>query len=255
MTFNSFKRYRASCFIIASICLVSLTAIGEPVRINGSTTMKSIIFNLHEEEIEVISGTELEVKGLGSSRGVKKLLQGEADMAIISAPLYKILEKNNLTKHQDKLREHKVGETIVSFAVHKSNPISTLTQEQVKSILLGEITSWKGVDGDDKPIKIITEYSGGGIRTMVEQTLLSGKSIHQDAKALPKGNQIAYVAERFENAFAVLPYKSLIRSNLKPLQTNIIIKQPLAFATLGNPTTEQLNIINTTKEIFMNYNN
>ena len=55
------------------------------------------------------------------------------------------------------------------FFVHKDNPISNLTSEQIRSIYAGEITNWKEVGGKNKEIAAFQRNEGSGSQSQLER--------------------------------------------------------------------------------------
>lgn len=53
------------------------------------------------------------------------------------------------------------------FFVHKDNPVSSLTAEQIRGIYAGEITNWKEVGGNDEPIVAFQRNEGSGSQSML----------------------------------------------------------------------------------------
>ena len=57
------------------------------------------------------------------------------------------------------------------FFVHKSNPVSNLSQEQIRKIYSGSITNWKSVGGPDIAIKPFQRNEGSGSQTMLQKIM------------------------------------------------------------------------------------
>ena len=52
----------------------------------------------------------------------------------------------------------------LAAVVHKSNPITGLTREQIRRIFCGDVSNWQEVGGDNRPIHLITREEGSGTR-------------------------------------------------------------------------------------------
>ena len=60
-----------------------------------------------------------------------------------------------------------IGSEAFVFFVHKDNPVSSLTAEQIREIYAGEITNWKEVGGHDEPIVAFQRDEGSGSQSML----------------------------------------------------------------------------------------
>lgn len=227
-----------------------ISASSYALTLHGSTTVKAGVFDEHETAIEKASGVDITVIGNGSSRGVEGLLNGSADIGMISANLETVLKKVGKEAEGKNIIVHQLTESTVAFGVHPKNAVKNLSGEQLQKILLGEIKNWKDVGGSDTPIVVVTEYSGGGIRSMVEKKLLDKKPIHSNARTLPNGTQITRVASQIPQALAVAPLKAIKASSLNPVETDVNISQPLILLTNGTPSADAQKVINAAKNIF-----
>ena len=79
-------RICAAAMAIALVGTLS-SAAADPITIQGSTTFNRRLMEPHQEEIEAISGQQLTVIPNKSTPGLIALLEGRAQLAMISAPL------------------------------------------------------------------------------------------------------------------------------------------------------------------------
>ena len=73
------------------------------------------------------------------------------------------------------LEEHEILESRIAFALNPSNRVRSGSLDQVRQILLGKITNWAALGGDDLPIKVVLVGGGGGVTTVIESELLEGQ--------------------------------------------------------------------------------
>jgi len=85
------------------------------------------------------------------------------------------------------------------FITNKDNPVDSLTLEQLKGILSGDITNWRKLGGNDEPINLFVRNEAGGSQILLDKYVLKGDKI----KRVPKGNvandmrdMSKYVAEK-----------------------------------------------------------
>lgn len=62
-----------------------------------------------------------------------------------------------------------IGTEAFVFFVHKDNPITNLTTEQIKDIYSGKITNWKEVGGKNEKIAAFQRNEGSGSQSMLQR--------------------------------------------------------------------------------------
>lgn len=60
-----------------------------------------------------------------------------------------------------------IGTEAFVFFVHKDNPVSNLTTEQIRGIYSGQITNWSQVGGNNEPIAAFQRNQGSGSQSML----------------------------------------------------------------------------------------
>ncbi|MDJ0823135.1 MAG: substrate-binding domain-containing protein [Paracoccaceae bacterium] len=238
------KHYLSAAFL----CVASAAfAVDAPVSISGSTTVASAIMDPHRAAIEEGSGLSLDVIANGSSRGINDLVEGRSELAMISAPLdvtiAKIEKKNPGSVADAGLMAHQVGETLVAFVVHPSNPVKSLSLAQIGAVLAGEITTWAELGGPNMPIIVVAETSGGGVRSLVESELLDGESIAADLREFPNATQVPTVVSQLPPGLGIAAKSAAAAANVVGIETESPVSQPLILVTLGEPSPEAQRVI------------
>ncbi len=120
-------------------------------RMDGSTSATPLEIGLrsgfqgipYNEAKELVSHTT-------THDSFKRLINGEVDL-IFSVPISDE-QKKMADEAGVKLFMEPVAREGFVFVVNKSNPINSLTQEQIRKIYSGEITNWSQVGGKDEKI-------------------------------------------------------------------------------------------------------
>lgn len=133
-------------FLIFTINSNAETADNEIILIGGITTQEAFV-DATQTAFEKASGLKLKITGISHGVGIKSLLAGKCDLAMISS---KLTEEE---KSQG-LQEFIIGLEPLLICINEKNPIKNLTTEQLKSIFLGEKTNWKDFGGNDQAIII-----------------------------------------------------------------------------------------------------
>ena len=247
------RSYRKVMCLLAflAVCAAPSAQAGE-VTVAGSTTVSSTVFTPHETKIEKRAGQRIRVNSIGSSRGVIALYEGNADLAAISAPLADVVRKINAkrpgTIDGRRLVAHEIGATKVAFVVHPTNPVKQLSLRQITDILAGRIRFWSEVGGLDEPINIITEYRGGGIRTLVEKTIGEWGDALTEVNSVQTGPQVIFAVGRVPNALGVAS-AAMVDDRVDTLVTDKAITQPMYLVTKGNPSRASAKVIEATRNI------
>jgi phosphate transport system substrate-binding protein len=236
-------------FKLAALALVAAlgasSAYASTLEIHGSTTVSANLLVPKKAEIEKAAGVEMEIVGNGSGRGLADLIEGKVHLAMISAPLadeVKSLKAKGTTVDEAKLQAVQVGASHVVFAVHPSNPVKSLTAEQMADILSGKIKNWKEVGGADKPIIVVCAGKGDGVRSMVEHGFLGGEDIAAAKREIPNAPQVAQIVSQLDQAIGIMSRASL-SAGVAELKAEKDIVQPLILVTMGQPDGDVAKVI------------
>lgn len=246
---------RCSVLVIASMLILwpYTAARAQTFIVQGSTTFTHDVMEPYEIAIEASSGHRLTVVPNKSSLGILALFEKRADFAMISGPLEKEVE--NLKPQYpdlpfDQLRTFNVLNTRMAFAINRDNPVRAITADNIRSILLGEISNWRDVGGRDLPIRIVKVRDGGGVQAAIENELLHGKSINgPDQIRVQISSQVIKVVEQLPEALGLSQLNIVMNSNVRELTIDHPIEQRLDLVTLGDPTPEMRKVIDAAKHI------
>ena len=232
--------------ILAST-LFGIQASAETLIVQGSTTFARRLMEPLKDFIESNSQHELTIIPNKSLPGLIALMEGRAQMAMISAPLeteVKALQKNMPGLSYDRLKQHEIVKTRIAFAIHPSNRVRKASLNQVRKILLNEITNWREVGGVDLPIRIVVVGGGGGVTTVVETELLGGQRVEGRHVIFVKTPvHLVQVIEQEPGAIGFAQLALTQQRGLPELVTEQPIEQTLSLITLGDPTPAMNDVI------------
>jgi ABC-type phosphate transport system substrate-binding protein len=229
------------------------TANADTFLLQGSSTVSRRLLETHQKEIEQTSGHKLTVIPSRSSTGIIALLEGRAQMAMISGPLQgeiHTIQRERKDLSFERLRAFELGRTRVAIAVHPSNTVRAATWETLAGVLTGQVDSWKTLGGLDLPIRIVLSGPGGGVTVAVESVLLKGNSVNAPGTIyLKSGLQVVRVVEQEPSAIAFAQL-SLVKTRAIPeIQTEKPIEQVLSLVTLGQPSPAMLSVIDAMRNV------
>ena len=152
------------------------------LTLNGSTSMATVCQALgevfHEQNPGVLAGTAL----IGDlSRELKD------------------------SENPDHFEVVQIATDGIAIAVHKDNPVSDLTQEQIAKIFTGEITNWSEVGGQDQAITVLGREASSGTRDGFEAIF----GVEGEAKYAAELTSTGEVLNRVASDPAAVGYISL----------------------------------------------
>lgn len=155
------------------------------VTVKGSDTMVILNQRWAEAFKAKAPATKLQITGGGSGTGISALLNGTTEIAASSRPIKEAEQEKLRERHSSVGVEIPVAKDGVAFYVHASNPLSSLTVEQLKKIYMGDLTNWKDVGGPDAPIVVFSRENSSGTYVFVKDVLLGGQDYTASAQTLP----------------------------------------------------------------------
>ena len=235
-----FKLPTVAALLVATFLLVgcssgSLGTITE----NGSTTVQplaerlALAFKAKNPDINVV------IQGGGSAVGIKSVNDGTVDIGAAS---------RELTAADPTLVKHLLAQDGIAIITHPSNPITSLTKQQVIGIFSGNITNWSQVGGQNKSIDVVAREEGSGTRTAF-QDLVMGKALIKADAILQNSNGFLKTAVSSDPQAIGFISMGLVDSSVKALAINGVaateenakngtypIVRPLYFLTKTQPT-------------------
>jgi len=133
----------------------------ETIENKGSDTLVNLALAWAEEYMDLHPEVRISVTGGGSGTGIAALINGTVDVANASRRMkpeeVEAAEANGVSPV-----EFVVARDAIAVVVHPSNPVDTLTFQQISDIYTGKITNWREVGGDDRPIVLLSRESNSG---------------------------------------------------------------------------------------------
>ncbi len=116
------------------------------------------------------TGVEIELKGGGATRGIRDVATGEASIGGTCRHVLDNPETLTTVPEERRVQLAPVAWDALAVIVHKDNPVSNITLDQLRDLYLGRINNWKQLGGRDAPIELYVrkgKISGVG-RTLRE---------------------------------------------------------------------------------------
>ncbi len=155
---------------------------------------------------ELRQEVSISVTGGGSGTGISSLISNTVDIANASRSI-KESEIESAEANGVEPYEIVVARDAIAVIINPENPINELTLEEISAIYSGEITNWKELGGDDRPIvKLSRETNSGTHVYFLEAVIRLGDSDDEtifsaDTLLLPSSEGI--IAEVRDNPNAI----------------------------------------------------
>jgi len=205
------------------------------VRLAGSVTLVTKI-TAKKAEIEAASGQTLAMIGDTTLRGLLDAVEGRADIGLIGGPWDVVLadaqEKNPGKVDPATLAVTPLKATTLVFVTDASNPVKSLTLDQIASLLTGKTANWKDVGGNDVPVSLVLPPSSNGYRVMFQKGLLKGTPYAASAREIPDAKNIPIIVSQIPGGFAFLSFEIPLPPTAKTIPTDKPVAFPLSLVTL-----------------------
>ncbi|MBS1148924.1 MAG: phosphate transporter substrate-binding protein, partial [Myxococcaceae bacterium] len=151
-----------------------------------------------------------------SGTGLAALINGTTEIATSSRPMKEAEMEKLRARYNTAGTEIAVAKDGVAFYVNASNPLKSLTMDQLKKIYLGELTNWKDVGGPDKQIVVFSRENSSGTYVFVKDNLLGGEDFAASAQTLPGTAAVvnAVAKEKFGIGYGGAAYAKGVRDLL-----------------------------------------
>ena len=183
------------------------------ISISGSTSVGPLMEKIASEYEDKNENISIEINQVGSSAGIKNVINGVSEIGMASREL----------KEEE---EAQVTGTVIAYdgmalIVHKDNPVKDITLEEIKGIYTGEITNWKELDGGlDWPIVVISREEGSGTRSAFEEIVgYKSEELIESASITDGSGNIKTTVSGNKNAIGFVSFEYLDET-IKALEVN-----------------------------------
>ena len=176
------------------------------IEIKGSDTMVNLALAWTEAYQDVDPSVTISITGGGSGTGIASLLNNTTDMANASRRIRQEEINQALSLGIDP-HEIVIASDAVAVIVNPSNPVDSLTLQQISDIFQGKHENWQELGGEDRPIVRVSRESNSGTHMyFLEMVLRLGDPqnrslFHPNTLLLPSSEGI--IAEVRDNPNAI----------------------------------------------------
>lgn len=179
---------------------VDIATTPEPVvlEVTGAEEMVPLLTDLAHFYADEHPGTTIDVTGGGTRWGIRAVSSGAADIGMSVRPIS--------DEEQEQLSAYPISRDAVAVIVHPSNPIASLSREDLGAIFSGTTFRWDAFGWDEREITVVTRETGSGDRGVFEMFALDGEELTLNALIAPTP---AAVVETVAETPSAIGYVSL----------------------------------------------
>ncbi|MBO8453536.1 MAG: phosphate ABC transporter substrate-binding protein [Bacteroidetes bacterium] len=186
--------------VLAAFCMYGTA---EAQRIKGSDTLLPLTQELAEEYLSEYPEGEVIVTGGGTGVGLAALPEKTTDIAMASRRI-KFSEKMKFAEISLDAKEVIVAYDALAVVVNPSNPVDSLTREQLEAIFRGKITNWKEVGGEDRKIVVYSRETSSGTYEFFKESVLDNKNYMSSILSMPATGAIIQSVRQTKGAIGYI---------------------------------------------------
>jgi len=178
---------RCLATVVTALVLVTFPgglASAQNITVKGSDTMVLVAQKWAEVYQNKHKGVAIQVTGGGSGTGIAALINGTCNIANSSRDIKGSERKLALSNGID-VKEFKVALDGLCVVVHRDNPVSELSMDQIMNIYIGAINNWKDVGGTPGPILRYSRENNSGTYVFFKEHVLKNKDFAADCQTMP----------------------------------------------------------------------
>jgi phosphate transport system substrate-binding protein len=180
---------------LAAFSLASQALAVETLVIKGSDTLGAKMVPQLAEAFKAKSeaqglNTAFEIAAEGSSTGVTSVIDATAEIGMSSREP----KEKEVAKAQAKgvdMKTITVGYDGIAIIVNESNPMESITLEEVEMIFSGDVTDWSGVSTETGDISVYTRNTSSGTYAVFQKLGMNSRDYGIESQKMAGNEQIA----------------------------------------------------------------
>lgn len=229
---------RISVLTAATLVLSVSIATAEEIKVGGGGAAIATVFTPIKAAFEKATGDNLIILQSTPGRGLADLINGKLDASVAAVPLDSMAagaEKEGVKVDKGTLQTLEAGTNKVAVFIHPSNPVSSLTKDQMKGLFTGKITNWKDVGGKDAPVMVVWGKNSPGQNALFTKVILDGEKITAENLETTDYKGIKDTILSNPEAIGIDPL-GMADASVKPVKPTPEVTAPIRLVTKGKPS-------------------
>ncbi len=233
------KRFRLILAVAFVFLLTfSLAVFADEVKIGAGAAPTENVLKPIKEPFERAIGVRLTIIASGPKIALMDLEKGAVDAAAAGLTFddwMNLMKKEGAeVKDPASLQQVTIGKDKIIVLVHKDNPVSKLSKEQLKGIFTGKIANWKDVGGKDMPIIVVWGKLIPGTNSLFIKNMLDGESQTKDVLEATTAEDVRQNITSNPEAVGIGP-AAVVDATIKSPETPEVAR-PIILVTKGKPS-------------------
>lgn len=232
-------------YLCIFILLWKVSAFAEELKIAGGAAPVENVLKPIAGPFEKATGIKLQIVPSGPKNAFLDLEKGVVEAAAAGLTMEQwldLLKKEGIEVKDPSLYQPVViGKDRIVVLLHKDNPVSKLTKEQLKGIFTGKITNWKEVGGKDQPIIVVWGKLIPGTNKLFVERMLDGEKVLKDVLEATTADEIKQIVASNPEAVGIGPI-AVVDATVKAPEIPEIAR-PITLITKGKPSPKVQKLI------------
>lgn len=222
----------------ASLLFIAGTSYAGEVKVGSGPSVAQNIIRPIMEDFKSKTGITLRNPEVGPKLAMEELLKGNLDIACVGVTFDEwadvLKRESGITIKKEDFKLYEIGRNAAWIFVHESNPVTSLTKQQIKDIYMGKITNWKEVGGKDMPIVVVwARFMIGPNSAFIEKMLDKEKPKVEMIEQIT-AQEVLEMVKNTPEAIALAPEAFLKEKGVKSIPNTEVVRSAIC-ATKGAP--------------------
>jgi phosphate transport system substrate-binding protein len=236
---------RFSILTAAALALSVSLATAAEIKLGGGGASIATVFNPVKAPFEKATGNNLIILQSTPKDGLKQLWKGDLEVAVTAVGLDGMIAgaaKDGVNVDKSALQIVEIGTNKTVVLLHPSNPVTSLTKDQMKGLFTGKITNWKDVGGKDAPVLVVWGKNSPGQNTLFTKVILDGEKIIAENLETTDYKGIKDTVSTNPEAIGIDPL-GMVDDTVKGIKPSPEANSPILLITKGAPSPQVKQLI------------
>lgn len=232
------KEYRSD----RKLSSVQRPSIRSDLKVEGTKSLLMIFDSNEQDFINQNPKIAYEVRGEDSGIAIDSLIDGEISLAAVSR-IPTLAERKAAAAKNKALADHRIALDSVVFFVNASNPIETLTTDELKELYAKDLMTWNALTVQSRSAEKISRFSlskQSGTFNFFKDRVMFGEEVTENVIHLYKPDQLLEMVASNPNAIGFCSLSVFMNKNIANREKVKIIRIGSIFDDNGTKPVDEM---------------